>query len=163
MNKKIIIGIVVLLFVVVLLVLFIKPNNKKVEKNNNEIVCKLRSDQSKNGYILDSKYVIEYKDNIVEKVRINEEVMSLNMDILDEFENQFNDEYSYSKKKYGGYTYEVVKSNDKVNSNVEIDYKVFNIEKFAENNEAIREYLNDNKLTIDGAKKMYEKSGFKCE
>ena len=61
---------------------------------------------------------------------------------------------------YGGYTYN---SKDKLELSVSIDYTVFDMNKFINNNAAMKDYVNkSNKLTIDGIIKMFEASGSTC-
>jgi len=64
---------------------------------------------------------------------------------------------------YGGYTYDIKNSKDKLELSVGIDYTVFDMNKFINNNAAMKDYVNkSNKLTIDGIINMYEASGSTC-
>jgi uncharacterized lipoprotein YehR (DUF1307 family) len=159
MDKRriLVIGTVSIILVILVIILLLSLFRSK------EMVCTLKSDQSNSGYILETKYVIKYRGDYVNTVNITETITSDKKEVLEKFAVQFNDQYSYNKKTYGGYNYSVDNTGNKVESNVEIDYTEMNLEKFIKNNEAMKEYTKNNKLTIEGAKKMYEASGAKCK
>ena len=123
--------------------------------------CSFESKQS--DYKIESKYKIYYKKNIVKKVDIDEVISSSSKDKLEEFSNSFKSQYESNNSMYGGYTYNIKINKDKLKLSVSIDYTSFNMKKFIDNNAAMKEYVDkDNKLTLDGAIKMYEASGSKC-
>jgi len=155
-NKKLLKGVIIGVVIVLLVFIIFLFNGRKM-------VCTMTSDQSLSGYQLDTKYVIKYKGKYVTKVDITEIISSKDNEKLLTFEKNFNDQYSYNKKTYGGYTYKVTNKNGKVTSKVTINYKVFNIEKFIENNEAMKDYVKNNKMTISGAREMYESTGATCK
>ena len=123
----------------------------------------MKSDQSKNGYILETKYVIKSKKDIVENVDITQTITSDKKEVLTKFENQFKEQYSYNKKVYGGYNYKISSNSKRVLSKVDIDYKKFDMQKFIKNNVAMKQYTKDNKFTLEGAKKLYSSSGAVCK
>ena len=155
-DKKIIIGgaLAGVLILIILLVLF--GGSKKT-------VCTLVSNQTKNGYKLETKYEISSKGNIVSTVKIAEKITSKDTKKLENFEKQLNDQYKFNQSTYKGYKYKVVKSGNTVTTDVTINYKDFDMEKFIKNNEAMKQYTKDNKLTLEGAKKLYESTGAKCK
>lgn len=153
-TKYIICGVVVLVVIILLVVIF---------GGRKSITCTMKSDQSKNGYVLETKYVIKANKNIVKKVAINETITSKDSKLLDRFEKSFKEQYEYNQKNYNGYTYKVTNKNGKVLTDVVIDYSEFDMEKFIKNNSAMKEYTDDNKLTLDGAKKLYESTGATCK
>ena len=123
--------------------------------------CSFESKQS--DYKIESKYKIYYKKNIVKKVDIDEVISSSSKDKLEEFSNSFKSQYESNNSMYGGYTYNIKINKDKLKLSVSIDYTSFNMKKFIDNNAAMKEYVDkNNKLTLDGAIKMYEASGSKC-
>ena len=155
-NKKvllyIIIGIVVLLFICFLIF------------RNRKMTCTLESNQEQNGYVLNTTYTAIYNRGIVKKVIIHETITSEDDTVLDKFETDWKEQYDYNSKAFGGYQYQINKKNQKVTSDIEIDYKVFNLQKFIRFNNAMKEYVNDkNQVTIQGIKTMYEKSGAICK
>ena len=153
-NKKIYIcGVIV---IGLLLFIIVKGGNKTVH-------CSMKSDQSKNGYVLETEYVIKAKRSNVKKVFIKETIKSKDEKTIDKFEKNFKEQYEYNKKNYGGFTYKVKKNKDVLKTDVVIDYDKFDMKKFVENNAAMKTYTKDNKLTLDGAKKLYESTGAKCK
>ena len=156
-NKK------VLYFIVVLVIIVFVTLTKLALSSNKQLVCTNKSDQSSNGYVLETKYVIKSKFSKVKTINISESITSKDKKVLDKFEKQLKDNYSYNKKTYGGYKYKITNNNGVVTSNVIINYKKFDIEKFIDNNEAMKKYTKNNKLTLDGAKKMYESTGATCK
>lgn len=150
-----IIVIIVVIICVVLLLLFV--DEKKV------VVCHMKSDQSRNGYVLETNYTINAKGDYVEDVLIIETITSSNETILDKFEKQLTEQYGSNKKNYKGYTYEVKVEKDKLKTNVKIDYNQFDLDKFIKDNVAMKDYTEDNKFTLDGAIRLYESTGAKCE
>ena len=157
-NKKILIIILEVVGALALIVIlfFLFGNNKKT-------VCTLTSNQSKNGYKLESKYEINSKGNIVKTVEVIETITSKDKETLDKFEKQFKDQYEFNKKTYKGYTYKITNNGSKVVATVTINYKDFDMDKFIKNNEAMKQYTKNNKLTLDGAKRLYESSGATCK
>ncbi len=155
-NKELIyilIGICIVVFFCILILFF----------GRKQITCTNSSDQSKNGYKLDTKYVIKSNWNKVKTVKVTETISSKDKKLLDKFKKQLEKQYSYNKKTYGGYTYKIETNNNQIIGEITIDYKEFDLEYFIENNEAMKEYTKNNKLTLDGAKKMYEATGAVCK
>lgn len=154
-NKKIL-YVVIGLVVVVGIVLFVLISPKKV-------TCTSKSDQSQNGYVIETKEVIYPRGKNVSKVVINQTITSKDSKKLDSFEKQFKEDYASFDKKYGGYKYKVTKTKDKVVSDITIDYTKLDMKKFITDNEAMKKYTKNNKLTVAGAKEMYEASGAVCK
>ena len=154
-NKKLLIGIVVVVLIILVILLFVVFGRKTV--------CTSSSDQSKNGYTLDTEYVIKSKGDNVKTVKVTETITSKDKKTLDKFYKQLKDQYEYNKKNYGGYTYKVTNSNGKVVSKVTIDYNKMDLKKFTRNNAAMSKYTKNDKFTLEGAKKLYESTGAKCK
>lgn len=155
-DKKILIGGVAVGVAVLGILLFVFSGNQKT-------ICTLISNQSKNGYKLESKYEITSKNDIVKEVKVKEIVTSKDEKVLEKFEKQLKEQYEYNKKTYKGYTYKISKSNNKITTDVTINYKELNLEKFIKNNEAMKQYTKDNKFTLKGAKQLYERTGATCK
>ena len=160
--KKRIIAIAILVVVLILIILGVWFGVNKYVNREQKMKCTLHSDQNKNGYVLDTEYNIKYSKDIVQEVHIQETIKSEKEDVLTKYEKQWKDQYAYNKKTFGGYTYKVTKEEGKVVSDVTIDYTTMNLGKFIRFNAAMNEYTKDNKLTVEGIKKMYEKSGAFC-
>ena len=161
-NLKKLIAIAIAVVVVIAIILLIWFGINKFTNREQSLTCSLHSDQNVNGYVLDTKYDITYQKDIVQKVHIVETIKSDSEETLSKFEEQWNNQYSYNKKTYGGYTYEIKKETGKVYSDVTIDYTTMNLGKFIRFNAAMEEYTKDGQLTYEGIKKMYEKSGAVC-
>ncbi len=126
--------------------------------------CTLDSDQSASGYKLESVYNIYSTNGIVDSVKTKEVVTSKNNTILSYFENILKSQYTKAGKAYGGYTFNVKKEDDKVTSEVTIDYNKMDLSKFVRDNASMKSYVNkSNKITLDGAKKIYESLGATCK
>lgn len=138
--------------------LFGSINNKSITK------CTLDSDQSANGYKLNSEYNIYATGNVVTSVKTTEVVTSDKEEILKYFQNTLNTQYEAANKSYGGYSFDIKKSDNKITSNVTIDYNKMNLKKFVQDNASMKSYINkDNKITLSGAKKLYESLGATCK
>ncbi|MBP3635088.1 MAG: DUF1307 domain-containing protein [Bacilli bacterium] len=133
-------------------------------KEEKIVTCTLTNDQSASGYKLDSTYKIYATDDSVTSVETEEVVTSDNEQIRNYFEKTLNDSYQTADKTYGGYTYNVKNEGNKVTSKVTIDYTKMNLDKFVKDNSSMKAYVNkDNKITLKGAKNIYESLGATCE
>lgn len=135
--------------------------------NSNEKVitrCTLENDQSSSGYVLNSNYSIYSTNGVVTSVRTKEVVTSDNNTILEYFKKTLNDEYTSASNTYGGYDFDVSIKDNTVVSTVTIDYNKMDLKKFISDNSSMKAYVNkDNKLTLEGAKKIYESFGATCK
>lgn len=134
--------------------------------NGKEIVtkCELTSNQAASGYSLDSTYEIYSTSGVVNKVVTKEVVTSDQEDVLTYFETYLNESYKTASDTYGGYTYKVTKSDDKVSSDVTIDYNKMDLDKFVSDNSSMKAYVDkNNKITLEGVTKIYETLGATCE
>lgn len=134
-------------------------------KEKNVITtCTLNSDQSASGYTLSSTYKIYSTNNAVTKVETTEIVTSDNETIRDYFVSALENSYKTAEETYGGYTYKVIDEYDKVTSTVTIDYTKMDLNKFIKDNSSMKSYVNkDNKITLEGAKNIYETLGATCK
>lgn len=139
--------------------------NEGNKENGATRKCTIINDQqSTSGYKVDSSITIYSKDDIVTKVKKVETVTATDKEILSYFEQTLNNQYEATNEKYGGYTYDIKTTNEKLTSNVEIDYTKMNLEQYVKDNEVMKEYVNDkNELTVDGITKLYEAMGATCE
>lgn len=147
-----------LLFVFLGIILISGCGGSKVTK------CELNSDQSASGYTLNSTYNIYSTGNVVKKVVTKETVTSENTTVLQYFEKTLKEQYETANSSYGGYKFDIKKTNNKVISSVSIDYSKLDMKKFVDNNTAMKSYVNkNNQLTLEGAKKLYETLGASCK
>lgn len=132
-------------------------------EKTGQMVCTLETKDVVNGYELHSEYKINYKDNKVESVKTIEIITSESEDILNYFETTLKDTYSKSNKAYSGYTYNINKDDNKVTSEVTIDYNTMNLKQFVNDQPSLKSYVKDDKLLIDGIKLIYESIGATCK
>ena len=131
-------------------------------KSNKEVVstCTLSSNQSSNGYKISSNYEIHSKDGLVNSVTTKETVESDNEQVRSYFKKTLED--NTANESYGGYTYNVTEDGNKVISDVTIDYSKMNLDKFVNDNSQMKSYIRNNKISLDGMKKIYEALGATC-
>ena len=128
------------------------------------INCTNKSDQSSSGYVLDSQYKIYASGDVVNKVETTETIESSNNTILSYFEKTLKEQYQSNNDKYGGYNFDITTEDGKLVSKVTVDYSKMDLAKFIEDNAAMKSFANeDNKLTVDGVKTMYESLGAICK
>ena len=132
-------------------------------EETGQVVCTLSSKDAINEYELVSEYKINYKGDFVESVETTETVTSESEDILNTFESTLNETYKKMNDVYGGYTYEVTKEKGKVVSNVEIDYNTMDVEQLVKDQPTFKSYVEDNKLSVEGLKTIYESTGATCQ
>lgn len=133
------------------------------KKDKNEVLkCTFKTSQQ--NYNIETTNNISSKDNIVTSVQTKTIIKSDSKDILEEFKNSYESQYKELNKKYKGYDYTVKIKDDKLSILVNIDYNKFNLKKFANDNVAMKKYLNkQKKFKLDGAKEYYESIGSKCK
>lgn len=127
------------------------------------VACKLSSNDKLNGYALESTYTIYAKGSTVEKVVTKEEVTSDNDEVLEFTEENLKETYKKADQAYGGYKYNVEKKDNKVTSDVTIDYNKMNLEQYAKDMPALKNYMKKGKLSVDGAIAIYEAMGATCD
>lgn len=126
--------------------------------------CTLQQNDVINHYKISSTYEITTDGKIAKKVKTTEVVTSEEKLILDGFEQTLRQTYDAANEAYGGYTVNIIRGEDNVTSEVEIDYSVINMEQFLEDQPAMKNYTNDQKqLTLAGVKAMYTTMGATCE
>lgn len=151
------------LILVISLTLYGCGCSKKKEK---EIIttCSSKSIQKASGYEIETTHKIYSKENIVNKVESKTIITSKKEKILKNFESDFKKQYERNKKTYGEYDYTIDIKEGKLESIVTIDYSKFDMKKFIKDNVAMKEYVNDdNKYTLEGAKKYYKTTGAICK
>lgn len=143
-----------------------KDSNEKSLKNENIIICEMKNDQKKtqSDYTINSTYKIYSSDKIVTKVVTSEVVTSNNSEILNYFDQYLNKTYTELNNNYSGYKFQIKKEDNKIISEVNVDYSVMDMNKYSEDYPDIKTYLNvQSKLTIEKAKKIYENMGANCK
>lgn len=154
-NRYLLLCLISVVLVIVIILILVSGRNKTM-------VCTSSSDQSKNGYIYETKNVVTYKGDYVDTIETTEIVKSDNKDVLNKYEKVFKKQYKYNKDTYGGYTYKVIKNKKEVIATNVTDYSKFNMKKFVKNNIVMEKFVENNKLTVDSIKRMYVSTGAKC-
>ena len=120
--------------------------------------------QKTTSYELKSTYKIFATGEVVDKVETVETATSEQDSILDTLKETLDEQYASQQELYGGYTYDVTKTDSKVESKVTIDYSKVDMDKLASDNTAIKKFVDkNNRLTVDGAVAIYEGLGAVCE
>lgn len=155
-RKKIEIIIIVLMIISTIVLLYYF-NNKKLVYKCNKIL-----DLSASGYKIKTNYdIYAYKDD-TKYIEIKETVYSDENSILDYYKKDLTKMYEEQNKKYGGYTIKTEKDMEKVTVTVRIDISKTKLKDFAKDNN-ISDFIKDDKLTPEGAKKAYTNIGATCE
>lgn len=136
----------------------------QIDTTGAAAVCTAEYDYSDTqGYATGSKFAVFTDDNdIVIKVVTQEVVVSNDKDLLAIFQDSLERNYS-TFSQYGGYDYNIKIEGNKLTSSVTIDYTETDLKTMADDNEALKVYLNeDNKFTLSSVKAMYISSGAEC-
>ena len=128
----------------------------------NTITCTLETEDSTNGYKLNAVYKINYTNGVANYVESEETINSSNAAILSNFESVLKSTYETSNSTYGGYTYDIKRTDSSVTAKVKVDYSVVNIKQLIEDQPSLQSYVKDGKLTVDGIKSLYTALGAKC-
>ncbi len=134
--------------------------------NKEVLVTKCTSSQNnlQANYTLKSEYTIYSQKGVVNKVESVETINSSSEAILDYFDTYLTSTYEQANKVYGGYNNKVTKNDDEVISKTTIDYKSMDMNKYVEDNSAMKNYVNSkNELTLEGIKAAYQSIGATCE
>lgn len=134
--------------------------------NKEVLVTKCTSSQNnlQANYTLKSEYTIYSQKGVVNKVESIETINSSSEAILDYFDTYLTSTYEQANKVYGGYNNKVTKNDDEVISKTTIDYKSMDMNKYVEDNSAMKNYVNSkNELTLEGIKVAYQSIGATCE
>ena len=153
-SKSIIIIAFIILVLVALYFIFF---NKKVT------ICSRTLDQSASGYKINNEYKIKSLLGTAKTVQITDTITSKNNTILAYFEKQYKDVYTEQNKKYGGYTITSERKGDTVVVKAKIDFSKVKLSELAKDNTNISNDIKNNKLSLDGAKKLFTNMGAACE
>lgn len=131
---------------------------------NKSLICEQTSDQPNLGYQTETKTEIFYRDKFVTTIKTNRKIETNDNAKLNELINSYSSQYDINKASYSGYDY-TLKKIDETHAEIdsEIDYSKLDMEKYLKDNPAMSKYTEDNKMTFDGAQKMYEASGYTCK
>ena len=145
-------------FAVIVLIVIIINNKSKV------ITCAQTSDQPNLGYKTETTIEISYDGNLVKSIKSIKKIEATDKEKLTEQIYNYASQYDLNNASYGGYTNSLNTSDDTHATFVgEINYEKVDMQKFIKDNPAMEQYTENGKVSKDGAKKMYETSGFSCK
>ena len=131
--------------------------------SDKSFICKMDIENDIQDYKLDGTYTIYYKDSYVTKIEKIEKYNSTNQDTLDYLNEYLNLDYENLNRKYNGYTYDVLLSEDYVRLESVIDMNLVDVKKMKKNNYIEEDYVIGENITTSGIKYFYEQKGAICE
>ena len=130
--------------------------------NEEVLTCTLKQDVG--NYELESTYKAYHVNGIVNRVETIEVVSSDDSSILSAFETTLNASYKTMNNLYGGYKYSVTINGNKLTAKADIDYTELDLDKLIKADSSMKSIVNnDNKITLDGVRTLYEQLGAKCK
>ena len=134
-----------------------------VLNNRTALTCKLTSDQTAMGYKVDTTYSVYGSQEAVNRVSVRYTVTSEDEETRNGIIDNYKEQFDYNAKRYGGYEYTVDNNGNEAVFRGTINYDKMDMEKFKTDNVAMEDFLIENgKLGLDGAKRLYESSGATC-
>lgn len=132
-----------------------------IDDKDAKLVCTTDYDYTELKYVIGSKYVVFADDDKkVTKVISEEIIQSNDEDKLNEFEEYLNTNHN-AATQYDGYSYKVDRKDNKVISDVTIDYSKFNFKQFAEDNKDSNAMTEA--PTLDSIESEYVSLGATCK
>ena len=140
----------------------ILSNTIDINGKDYDYVCTYDKKDEDNNYTVGAKYAIKIEDDLVSKIHSIEIIEANKPEIINDYESYINENYE-KIKAYGGYEYTVNHENNRLITEVNINFNEFTIESFALNNPDIVNYLNeDYKLTADSVLNYYKDLDMEC-
>ncbi len=136
---------------------------KKEELKN--LVCNNTINNEEQGYQSTITNTVTYNDNNeVTKIESFEVISSDDTELLNTFQSSAIETYQELVENYGGYEILTSQKETELEITTTIDYNVFDLEQYTKDEEALKEYVNENnKLTVESVTKMYESTGGTCK
>lgn len=132
--------------------------------NESIISCKINIDNKKEEYASNFTYEIYYKDKYVKKIKINETYNSNVSSKINYFEELRKSENEYLNLIYGGFAYDINRvSPSELLVNINIDCDSTDIKQMVKDGYLSKNYVSGNRLTLIGAKSMFESIGATCK
>lgn len=155
---------VVYIFIASLLVFTLTGCGSSTSKEEKILNCTATMNNVADGYNLNTEYKVTYIGDVVKRIELVESATSNDPEVIDYLETYLNTYYTNLNNAYGGYTWNIEKSYNKLVSNTVMDYTKINLNKYVTDLPNMKYYLNDNnELTIQGVKTMYSSIGATCE
>lgn len=126
--------------------------------------CTLYKKDVINNYELTSTYKVYATGDVVDKVETTEFVKSDNALMIDYFEETLEKSYKSMNEAYGGYDNKITKEELELTSITTIDYSNMDIAQLIKDDSSMKSIVNNNnKITVEGIKSLYEQLGAECE
>lgn len=154
MKKYILIfsSVICLIFIIVLSVYYNKYRN-------NIMICTYSTEAD--VYSMKTKYVVKYKNKVVNNVSTEEIFIKNDPTTLNEYKSTLENMYMpYNNLKY--YDYSITIKDNQVISKTNINYKKLDMKKFIEIDSNNKSILTNNKVSIKKLKKIYKNNGARC-
>lgn len=161
-----------LLIILVMLLVFTgcgKKEEKDAEKDKvttgqteteSKMVCTLSNVTS--DYTLNATYTIYYEGKYVDYVHSVENLKSDDTTVLNTIYDFTLSSYKKMKDNYGGYDFNVNKTGNTVVSDIKIYYSRMDLQRYVNDNPTLRQYVENDKMLVDGVKSLYTQVGAKC-
>ena len=108
-----------------------------------------------------TKYVVKYKNKVVNNVSTEEIFIKNDPTTLNEYKSTLENMYMpYNNLKY--YDYSITIKDNQVISKTNINYKKLDMKKFIEIDSNNKSILTNNKVSIKKLKKIYKNNGARC-
>lgn len=133
--------------------------------SNKSVVKKCTSKQTgaDPAYEYLSEYNIYATNDTVDKVEIKETVTADTDEVFNYFEAYAKNKYDDQNKAYGGITYKIDKSDDKIVVNTTMNYKKMDTKTYVNALTGDEKYLKNNKILLKGVLEYYKLMNITCE
>ena len=123
----------------------------------------LQNDNSSSN--LKVEYILYGQGKYAEKVEIIETMTPTEETDVELFKTSLTQIYSDYNSLYKGFTNKISEENGKIVSKTTIDYGKINLDKYIEDNSAMKKYyvVENKKLVFDGIQELYESLGSTCK
>lgn len=125
--------------------------------------CTLTQTDEAETYKLNATYNIYSKGSLVDRVVTKEIVTSNTKSVLEYFETYAVSTYKKMNKAYSGYTYTTNMTDNQITIDTTIDYTKMDLKKFANDNEGMDQFIEDDRMKLEGVIAIYEQMGATCE
>lgn len=126
------------------------------------MICKSNIKNDMQNYKSDVEYKIYYKNNLVTKTIVEESYYTNKDEVIKYFETSLSATYNNLNELYGGYDYTIDQGDGYITFKTVINYEKVDLKKMYKNGLNNNYIKKDGTLTINSAKKMYEKKGAEC-
>lgn len=154
MKKKLSVALTIIC-IITIIVLTIYYNKYR----NNTMICTYST--TADVYSMKTKYVVKYKNGVVNNVQTKEIFTKYDEETLKEYKSTLENMYMpYSNLDY--YDYSITIKDNQVISKININYKKLDMNKFIEIDSKNKDILTNNKVAIKKLKKIYKNNGARC-